>query len=486
MQPPTHPANDSFETSDNAEELDKYISKKFYPVALNEKFKQGQYKAIKKLGYGTFSTVWLTESIKTVPGIPRLTALKILKADPSYYEDAVKERQIFNKMSIIAREGSWIETKAQIQKTAHLPDNFDHGSVELLDSFDHFGSNGKHFCYIFEVLGPSLLDVVEFYRKIDMRLPLDLVKGITRQILAGLVFVHEHCGVIHTDIKLENFAIKISQEQVELLAQAPQKKPISMKYLKLLQSSKKGSGQGAKTKGQVTKNGAPSVPGKETKVTSEITKVDKKELEEEALEGKDPIGKSEPEPKKMTSIPSFKWKNLEFDLTSPCTVSLLDFGNAVEATTNLNISIQTCEYRCPETIIRAKITTKSDMWSVACLVFELITGEYLFKPEVHKKINVNEDEDQLAFFEATLGPFPKQFALSGQKSDKYFTKAGKLIASKAVNLKKHSVSDALISDFKFDTETASQIEDFLLPMLVYEPEKRASARQMLDHPWLKP
>ena len=36
----------------------------------------------------------------------------------------------------------------------------------------------------------------------------------------------------------------------------------------------------------------------------------------------------------------------------------------------------------------------------------------------------------------------------------------------------------------FSEEDAKQITDFLLPMLVYEPLKRATAQTMLKHPWL--
>jgi len=33
---------------------------------------------------------------------------------------------------------------------------------------------------------------------------------------------------------------------------------------------------------------------------------------------------------------------------------------------------------------------------------------------------------------------------------------------------------------------AEEISSFLLPMLEYDPARRATARQMLTHPWLRP
>jgi len=39
--------------------------------------------------------------------------------------------------------------------------------------------------------------------------------------------------------------------------------------------------------------------------------------------------------------------------------------------------------------------------------------------------------------------------------------------------------------YKFKLEEAIALADFLMPMLNWDPEKRASAKTLLDHPWLK-
>lgn len=39
--------------------LHKYAAGGYHPVKLGEKFKQGRYVVLKKLGWGHFSTVWL-------------------------------------------------------------------------------------------------------------------------------------------------------------------------------------------------------------------------------------------------------------------------------------------------------------------------------------------------------------------------------------------------------------------------------------------
>lgn len=74
----------------------------------------------------------------------------------------------------------------------------------MLDSFFHYGMHGKHQCSVFEILGPNLLDVISHFDELNKRMDLRLVKQITRQMLAGLDYIHRICGVIHTDIKPEN------------------------------------------------------------------------------------------------------------------------------------------------------------------------------------------------------------------------------------------------------------------------------------------
>ena len=38
--------------------------------------------------------------------------------------------------------------------------------------------------------------------------------------------------------------------------------------------------------------------------------------------------------------------------------------------------------------------------------------------------------------------------------------------------------------YKFNETESQAFTDFLLPMLHWDPDKRASAESMLDHPWL--
>lgn len=59
------------------------------------------------------------------------------------------------------------------------------------------------------------------------------------------------------------------------------------------------------------------------------------------------------------------------------------------------------------------------MWSLACTVFELVTGDYLFEPK--KGRNFTKNEDHLALITELLGECKnKKLLLSGFRSDVWY------------------------------------------------------------------
>eukprot|EP00824_Muranothrix_gubernata_P000914 TRINITY_DN1107_c0_g1_i1.p1 TRINITY_DN1107_c0_g1~~TRINITY_DN1107_c0_g1_i1.p1 ORF type:complete len:342 (+),score=58.94 TRINITY_DN1107_c0_g1_i1:152-1027(+) len=95
-------------------------------------------------------------------------------------------------------------------------------------------------------------------------------------------------------------------------------------------------------------------------------------------------------------------------------VKIIDFGNACWVQHQFSDDIQTRQYRAPEVIIGAGYGTPADIWSAACVAFELVTGDVLFDPRGGQ--SSERDEDQLIQFIELLGAVPKHFALSGRYS----------------------------------------------------------------------
>lgn len=87
--------------------------------------------------------------------------------------------------------------------------------------------------------------------------------------------------------------------------------------------------------------------------------------------------------------------------------------------------IQTRQYRSIEVLLGAPYNYSADIWSTACLAFELATGDYLFDP--HSGENYTRDEDHLAHIIELLGAIPPNLVLRGKHGLKYFTSFGKCV-----------------------------------------------------------
>ena len=161
-------------------------------------------------------------------------------------------------------------------------------------------------------------------------------------------------------------------------------------------------------------------------------------------------------------------------------VKICDIGNACWFNHHFSTIIQTRQYRAPEVILGINYNETSDIWSLACMLFELATGDFLFEPR--KGETFSKNDDHLAQIIEAVGKMPKNFALSGLNSYKYFDKNGKMIRIK--KLIYYPIKDILVKKYNFKEKEAKAFSDFLMPMLEYYPDKRASARELLKHPWL--
>ncbi|BGP10199.1 hypothetical protein JCM10049v2_006082 [Rhodotorula toruloides] len=163
------------------------------------------------------------------------------------------------------------------------------------------------------------------------------------------------------------------------------------------------------------------------------------------------------------------------------TVKIADLGNASWTDLHFTNDIQTRQYRSPEAILGAKWGTAVDIWSASAMFFELLTGDYLFDP--HPGTRYNKDDDHIAQVIELLGPFPRSIALAGKFSADIFTRKGEL--KHIHKLKFWPLHSVLQDKYLIPEAEAKLLESFLQPMLHLNPDKRATARDMLDHEWLQ-
>lgn len=211
--------------------------------------------------------------------------------------------------------------------------------------------------------------------------------------------------------------------------------------------------------------------GKEDNVAEVVSKNPKLEAGYEDLT--DPSSVKEP-----AEVPKVASKGPKID--ENVKLKICDLGNGCWTHHHFSSEIQTRQYRSPETIIGLSYGTSADIWSFACMIFEMITGDFLFEPR--KGHNFDKDDDHLAQMMEILGKMPKNIAFSGRQSKKFFDKSGHLL--KIRGLQHWPLKKVLMEKYRFVESEAESLADFLLPMLEWYPEKRATAKEMLDHPWL--
>ncbi|KAK9767131.1 serine/threonine protein kinase, CMGC [Basidiobolus ranarum] len=161
-------------------------------------------------------------------------------------------------------------------------------------------------------------------------------------------------------------------------------------------------------------------------------------------------------------------------------VKIADLGNACWVDKHFTNDIQTRQYRSPEVIIGSQWGTSADMWSLACMIFELRTGDYLFDPQSTSRYT--KSDDHLAQAIELLGNLPKPLLATGKLAEEYFNSRGEL--KRIQKLRHWSLPNVLNEKYLLPRSEAELFADFLLPMLDLSPEKRGTAEMMLRHSWL--
>ncbi|ORY74140.1 kinase-like domain-containing protein [Protomyces lactucae-debilis] len=460
------------------EDFEDYCPGGYHPVKLGEAFKEGRYITTRKLGWGHFSTVWLAKDTQE----NRHVALKVVRSATHYTETAVDEIKLCQRI-----------TRAN-------PDHPGHAHVvNLLDQFEHTGPNGRHVCMVFEVLGENLLGLIKRYE--HRGIPTPVVKQITWQILLALDYLHRECGIIHTDLKPENVLIAI--DDVEAVA--------TLAATQTAEEMARTPGGNARRRPRysriITGSQPLPSPAANTLRTSFLDLPVRSDLEGESRAGStmaqerqrlDPEGDTSMSHARATltkqrtaDVITDHVSNISLtresnraavggvDL-SKITVKIADLGNACWTHHHFTNDIQTRQYRAPEVILGAKWGASADLWSMACMVFELLTGDYLFDPKAGK--SYDKDDDHVAQMEELLGRFPKHIAHSGKFSGDLFNKKGQLRKIEKLNL--WPLQEVLRDKYHLSEEEARQLADFLTPMLNIHPHERATARKQLDNPWV--
>lgn len=298
-------------------------------------------------------------------------------------------------------------------------------------------------------------------------IPLNLVRVIVKQMLTAMDYIH-HCGVIHTDLKPENILVEI--KDTAALVSKLERRPTRCTAMPPL------------ARNESTASLATACSYKRSK-NSVCSKYDT------------PIRTSKPLPCSLLGSVADDQECDEScernERNDPeILVKIADLGNATFSHVHFTNQIQTRQYRSPEIILRYKSWgALTDMWSLGCIIFELITGDFLFDPYDGK--DFDKDEDHLAQIIELLGSFPSDEYLIDCKHTSRFFKldptTNEVVLKRIDNLKYWGLRDVLVEKYKFDKNDleVDMISDLILKCLRFDLDERFDCRSLLLHPWLR-
>ncbi|KAJ5073682.1 hypothetical protein M0811_08519 [Anaeramoeba ignava] len=243
------------------------------------------------------------------------------------------------------------------------------------------------------------------------------------------------------------------------------------------QENEKNKNKNTNANANKNKNTNKNKNKKETKQITKSTSTDKIDSSDSKSNKSTKDEENSNETKTQKTTNSKKKQKLE---EKPIKCKIIDFGNACWVDKHFAPNIQTRQYRSPEVILGYEYTESADTWSLGCMIFELLTGDFLFNPK--KREYCSKDEEHLALIMELIGDIPKELALGGPKSEKFFNSNGKL--KNISRIYYLPLKDILVSKYHFTPQDSDQICSFLLPMLSYDYQNRISPAECLKNLWL--
>ena len=357
-----------------------------------------------KLGYGQFSTVWKAsfEVHKRPAGrAPKGKKWCSVKGEWVDESEAAEERATSMKdgeVVAIKVTKSDPDFRPMIDDEIKIVESLSHDNImKLRDSFVFDGPNGTHVGIVLEYLESDLFGFIKLYENQDIKMPMDIVKTVAKQLLQGIAYLAEQ-KVVHCDLKPENILLAKTFESVD-------------------------------------------------------------DVTPEAI----------------------------------C-IKIGDFGTAFREGGRAREYGHTTTYRSPELIFHKKVGPATDVWTVATIIFELVAMEYMFEPRSSTCYEEDSDDssygssesneglnhEQLCLMEELLGAFPRTIA---RENRQYFNARGRLRGESKI--KKLPIATLLRRYHGVNRGVAERFEDFLTPMMLYNPKRRSTAAKALEHAWFE-
>lgn len=444
-----------------------------------------KYALIEKIGYGSYSSVWLVFNIQN----EKYFAMKIQNSED--YEEGVEEMKILKKLkffsnkNIINLEESFEYVKKEVTKTKIKKGKKFYQKKNVILN--------KYVCMVMPLMAGSIYSVIK-EGKYNKGLPIDIVKRCILSLLNAMYIVHNKMKLCHTDLKPENMlisgvSIKVQQiideyngfnlvknVKTEISEKIDSKKwdlnnpKNKKKYRKCKSNIIKKCHQEILSK-MICLDSIDSDEDSESEVSSDdsedISNIVIKDLGINDKKERDELSNTD------SSKNSFnEYEVIDDQIINNGNIVLTDFGSAIKIE-DIDEELQTRYYRAPEIILGLNANEKIDIWSIGCIAFELYTGDIMFDPD--KDDTYTRDFHHLYLIEELIGKIPKNVIKKSPRAKEFFTKKYNL---RCEEIKKIDLDEEL-------RDNDSGINDFIRYCLKVDHKERPSIKDLLNHKFIK-
>ncbi|KAF8335635.1 kinase-like protein [Amanita rubescens] len=253
-------------------------------------------------------------------------------------------------------------------------------------------------------------------------IPVPTVKRILRHVLLGIARLHK-CGIAHTDIKPDNIMIDLERHWT------------------------------TETIDTWVRENPPRTYAPERSLNKMVTAFVSQSLPPSSL-----------------------------DALSSCNFKLADFSSAQFSSDQTTDNITPLGLRPPEVVLGGEWGESVDIWTFGCMVFTLLTRQALFDPVASAEHDASEIDVLLYQMILFCGEFFKVELLRRcSHSLDYFQLDCSLLFSSLLFFECILDSGCIL-----DPSDMAGVTDLMTKCLRIDPLDRATALELLQHPWLMP
>jgi len=412
-----------------------------------------RYVAIKKLGYGSFSSVWLAFDCHD----KKYYAIKIHNRPD--YDIGEKETRIYDDIS---------KFNCNSLMTSIRTFDYDNDDSENDETYIE-----THKCLVMNLMACSTYDLIksdDYYNG----LPLKWIIQITKSLLEATEALHKN-GYIHTDIKPENILIEGMSDDIKNLISKinidkPKKKKggyknIMMERIKKIMSETPIDNQ--------------DIDNKTSDSTSNSDDTKSIHLYSDSDDDRISLSSHSDDSNEDNYVENTDTFKIVIDRPK---IKLTDMGTCIEPNTKRTRQIQTRYYRSPEILLGLKYNEKCDMWSIGCTVYELLTGKILFNP---CDVDSNKDRHHIYMIVQMFGMIPKHMINLSPYKDFIFTPDGQRLRGYKQIVHLSFIRKIFGDDKEKWSDQMILLVDLISKLLELNPENRLGASQALLHPVFK-